>query len=470
MLSLLPLEKHNGKLEELVNWFNKLFEIEECISTIQSMNECTPLMLQECINTKKITRIDYAHMLFASLFRSLGYFVRLVVSLGEKDIKKKNKRRKTSSVKMWLEIFVKKTEGRKQKFKKGKTNGKWHYVDCTNNDIHDFSDMKPKDFPSISPCFIVAFGSGGYVRDVTSRYRNVKPLKESVYLKEQFALVKKWFKETLLKISDESTVSSEEKDLLNFEQENFDKLQSLKEQTLPTSQAAYKGHPLYVLEKFVKKFEAIYPRDAPIVGYCGKLPVYSRSNVHLLHTKERWLKDECRRVKDGEQPYKIVKASHFSKNVNTELYGRWQTEEYVPMEAKNGKVPKNERGQVDLFNEKMLPKGTIHLKDYPGIARIAKKLGIDYAPAMLGFEYHGKKSVPKVKGIIVCKEYESVLIDAYIASEQLRYEKETKKKTQRALKNWRKLTLGLLARYNVKQENLQKEEIKCKLSVQIEKI
>jgi len=46
-----------------------------------------------------------------------------------------------------------------------------------------------------------------------------------------------------------------------------------------------KGHPKYVLEIHLKKYEAIYPKDR-ILGYCGPHAVYPRSHVHILHTRQ----------------------------------------------------------------------------------------------------------------------------------------------------------------------------------------
>lgn len=44
-----------------------------------------------------------------------------------------------------------------------------------------------------------------------------------------------------------------------------------------------------------------------------------------------------------------------------EVFGEWQVEDYVPPVAKDGKVPRNEYGNVELFKPSMLPKGTVHL-------------------------------------------------------------------------------------------------------------
>ena len=49
------------------------------------------------------------------------------------------------------------------------------------------------------------------------------------------------------------------------------------------------------------------------------------------------------------------------KDQPLEVFGRWQTEIYVPPPAVDGKVPRNEYGNVELFNPWMLPKGTVHI-------------------------------------------------------------------------------------------------------------
>ena len=75
------------------------------------------------------------------------------------------------------------------------------------------------------------------------------------------------------------------------------------------------------------------------------------------------------KVRLNEQPYKIVKArpkwdrmtGTVTKGLPLEVYGHWQTEIYQPPPAVDGKVPRNEYGNVELFKEWMLPKGTVHI-------------------------------------------------------------------------------------------------------------
>jgi xeroderma pigmentosum group C-complementing protein len=82
-----------------------------------------------------------------------------------------------------------------------------------------------------------------------------------------------------------------------------------------------------------------------------------------------------------------------------------------------GKVPKNERGQVDLWADCLIPVGVVHLEQ-PRMSLLAKKLGIDYAPAMLGFEVRKRHSIPNIKGIVVCEEFKDILVDAFNEAEK----------------------------------------------------
>jgi xeroderma pigmentosum group C-complementing protein len=66
---------------------------------------------------------------------------------------------------------------------------------------------------------------------------------------------------------------------------------------------AYKTHHLYVLERWLNKYETLHPKG-PVLGFCAGLPVYPRTCVQTLHTPDRWLR-EGRKVKQGETPVKV---------------------------------------------------------------------------------------------------------------------------------------------------------------------
>ena len=45
-----------------------------------------------------------------------------------------------------------------------------------------------------------------------------------------------------------------------------------------------------------------------------------------------------------------------------DVFGEWQTDPYIPPPAVDGKVPRNEFGNVELFQMSMLPLGTTYLE------------------------------------------------------------------------------------------------------------
>lgn len=75
-----------------------------------------------------------------------------------------------------------------------------------------------------------------------------------------------------------------------------------------------------MLKDDLLKFEAIYPPNAPPLGFVRGKPVYARECVHVLHSREIWLKD-AKIVRLGETPYKIVKARpKYDKVMTIELF------------------------------------------------------------------------------------------------------------------------------------------------------
>ncbi|KAM7095578.1 DNA repair protein complementing XP-C cells isoform 3-T4 [Ciconia maguari] len=269
-------------------------------------------------------------------------------------------------------------------------------------------------------------------------------------------------------LSDEDfeTVSKRRRSSLGSQKSKFQV--KLQDQPLPTAIGEYKNHPLYALKRHLLKYQAIYPESAAVLGYCRGEAVYSRDCVHTLHSKDTWLK-QARVVRIGEVPYKMVKGfsnqarkARLAEPANRDkedlaLFGRWQTEEYQPPIAVDGKVPRNEYGNVYLFLPSMLPIGCVQLR-LPNLNRLARKLDIDCAQAITGFDFHGGYSHPVTDGYVVCEEYKEVLIAAW-ENEQAEIEKKEKEKREkRALGNWKLLTKGLLIRERLKQRYSIKTE------------
>ncbi|KAJ3340432.1 hypothetical protein HDU93_007039 [Gonapodya sp. JEL0774] len=272
---------------------------------------------------------------------------------------------------------------------------------------------------------------------------------------------------------------------------------------MPTRMDDFRRHPIYALERHLKQREIIYPRT-PVLGHVRGEKVFPRTNVKTLRSKEGWWK-EGRELADGEQPVKWMKRrvvtlrgrrevqaetmsydSDLSRRSSSEtgkmesrhdedgdgegeydvskgdevnapepgligLYGEWQTIEYVPPPVIDGVVPRNSFGNIDLYKPSMLPHGAQHIK-VPGIAKIAKKLGVDYADAVVGFEFQSGSSHPVLDGIVVAREHVELLL---VASSELAAhaaQVEWDKKGRRALSNWKKLIRGLAIRERLKRE------------------
>jgi hypothetical protein len=141
----------------------------------------------------------------------------------------------------------------------------------------------------------------------------------------------------------------------------------------------------------------------------------------------------------------ILTAS--STGQDAPLFGPWQTEPYQPPPVVDGKVrtlggwellvfdaratqvPRNEYGDLDLFQPSMLPKGCAHVT-VPRAAQLARRLGIDYVPALIGFEFRGAlvpptcwlqpalthhpggRSVPNISGIVVLQSNARLIEEA----------------------------------------------------------
>lgn len=59
----------------------------------------------------------------------------------------------------------------------------------------------------------------------------------------------------------------------------------------------------------------------------------------------------------------------------------------------------------------------VHLR-LPNLGPVCRKLQVDYAPALLGFEVRRGKMVPKIEGVVVCQEFEELVVSAYLEEER----------------------------------------------------
>lgn len=70
------------------------------------------------------------------------------------------------------------------------------------------------------------------------------------------------------------------------------------------------------------------------------------------------------------------------------------------------------------------PPFVLYYIDFPGLNRVARKLGLDCVPAMTGWDNHSGYSHPVLDGWIVCEEDKDVLIAAWDEQQEIDRQRE----------------------------------------------
>uniref|UniRef100_A0A182JVP1 Rad4 beta-hairpin domain-containing protein n=1 Tax=Anopheles christyi TaxID=43041 RepID=A0A182JVP1_9DIPT len=286
--------------------------------------------------------------------------------------------------------------------------------------------------------YVFGWDNEGRMKDVTARY--VKNWNTACRM---LRVEQAWLDEVLRPFVGEKT----EMDLQ--EAKELNKLDA--DKPLPKTISELKNHPLYALRRHLLKFQALYPAEPPTLGFIRGEAIYPRECVYTLQTREKWYK-QARVVRPFETAYKVVKCWKYDRPTNNwlkdqpcDIFGIWQTDEFDPPTAENGIVPRNEYGNVELFLEKMLPKGTVHLK-LPGLNKVCKRLQIDCAPALTGFDMAKKRVVPVYEGFVVCKEFAEQAVEEWYKEMEKEDQREQEKLEKRVYGNWKRLIKGLLVR------------------------
>ncbi|MGH0178547.1 UNVERIFIED_CONTAM: hypothetical protein FKN15_003318 [Acipenser sinensis] len=153
----------------------------------------------------------------------------------------------------WLEVYL------------GRV-GKWVCVDCVRPTVNQPQQCYKSATKPIA--YIVGIDDDGFVKDITRRY---DPAWMTSTRKHRVDV--EWWEETLECYR--SPVNEREK------KEDLELHAHPLAQPLPTSISEYKNHPLYVLNRHLLKYEALYPPTAATLGYCRGEAVYSRRGFYL---------------------------------------------------------------------------------------------------------------------------------------------------------------------------------------------
>ncbi|KAK1836633.1 Rad4-domain-containing protein [Podospora conica] len=250
---------------------------------------------------------------------------------------------------------------------------------------------------------------------------------------------------------------------------------------MPRGVADFKDHPIYALERHLRRHEVLIPGAEPsgTVAAGSKAPlerIYRRRDVRIARSRERWYR-LGRVIKPGEEAVRILakpqrRKSRFggsrdddideadeddddagglfgkAEAMGTPIYTYEQTELYQPPPVVNGRVPRNRFGNLDVYVPSMVPPGGAYVP-HERAAWAAFVLGVDYAPALTGFEFKGRQGTAVIKGAVVPEECEEGVKAVIEALADLEAEAEEERRRRRALRTWSRFLKGLRIRERV---------------------
>lgn len=318
--------------------------------------------------------------------------------------------------------------------------------------------------------YVVGYDRVGGIRDITRRYAkeyNAKVRKKRITREPKW---EKWWEALLKGACSKKRLKDNRVD--KFEEIEFEEL-ALKE-GMPSNVGDFKGHPLYVLEDDLKFNEILMPKIS-----CGGLsnkakskkasegfiPVYKRSNVHIVRSPRGWFM-RGRVLKVGERPLKVREKNHVKKkgkrkteddfqlsdNDNdanddeddARLYAEFQTELYKPPPVVNGIIPKNAFKNIDIYEPWMIPAGCVHIRN-PYAEKAAKMMSIEYAPAVVGFDFKGSRrdASAKIEGIVTFAEFKDAVELLCVGLKEMENEEAMMRRDLISLRAWKILLAKL---------------------------
>ncbi|KAK7705828.1 hypothetical protein SLS64_007776 [Diaporthe eres] len=323
--------------------------------------------------------------------------------------------------------------------------------------------------------YVVAFEEDGSGKDVTRRYAKAYNAKTR-RLRVDGPLIpeddgKKWWRKVMRRYKQPGARS----DLDQIENNELSGMEA--REPMPRNVADFKNHPVYALERHMRRHEVLAP-DAPVVGTVGagsKGPlekIYRRRDVRAAKSVDKWYR-LGREIKPGEEPVKVLPRRKRpqrrgrrafdddqddsssddpvlgpSPSKGIPIFTFDQTSLYVPPPVVAGRIPKNKFGNLDLYVPSMVPAGGAHIS-HPRAGHAAHILGVDYAPALTGFDWRGRKGTAVYNGVVVPAEAVDGVRAVIDGFEDLEAMLEEEKRSRRALATWKRLLRGLRIRKSV---------------------
>lgn len=223
-----------------------------------------------------------------------------------------------------------------------------------------------------SMSYVIAFEEDGTARDVTRRYSKAFNAKTRKTRVECTPGGEKWMRRVM-----RAYFRGWETDADQVEDSELAVLEG--REPMPKNIQDFKDHPVYALERHMRRNEVLVSTHSIGRVAAGKDPnapggkkmenIYRRKDVKVARSADAWYR-LGRDVKVGMLPVKTVEAKRRKDEdemdvgddrPGTNLYTGDQTELYESPPIVDGRVPKNSFGNLDLFVPSMVPEGGIHL-------------------------------------------------------------------------------------------------------------
>ncbi|KAI1078068.1 Rad4-domain-containing protein [Whalleya microplaca] len=340
---------------------------------------------------------------------------------------------------------------------------KWQPVDPLVTD----SFWKPQKFePPASDrencmTYVVSFEADDTAKDVTRRYAkayNAKTRKMRVESASPNGA--RWWRKALKPYSRDYTT-----DLDQIENNELNATEA--REPMPRNITDFKDHPIYALKRHLRRNEVLIPSASAsgTIGAGSKGPlekIYRRKDVRVAYSQEKWYR-LGREVLPNEIPVKFLPKR---TKQNTDLFGDDaedvddgdtvgtpvftvdQTELFKHPPVVDGRVPKNKFGNLDIYVPSMVPEGGAYVADELG-AQAAFTLGIDYAPALTGFQFKGRQGTAVLYGVVVAAENEEAVRAVITGLKDQEAEIERERRTREVLRTWRLFLMHLRTRQRI---------------------
>jgi hypothetical protein len=219
------------------------------------------------------------------------------------------------------------------------------------------------------------------------------------------------------------------------------------EDLLPTTIQAYKKSSKYIVESLLTPYDFV-PENAKVVGFLNSDdPVYKRSQIVRLESRNTWRHTHMRRIKADERPLRVISRHVGGISRTIELFSFDQTEplENLVASSQHG-IPANEYGNVEFDR---IPENSVLIEtsDILRAMRICRGIrGLPWCRCQNGW----RRRNPNYVGIVVLKQDEESVRNALRQADDGRSESQKKAREDAAIAIWRVLIQRMKAEYYIR--------------------